>query len=125
MGVRYDGDRHPQSAEFEPNKGANCQLFAYAVLKHFGVNMPPYRSSELWEDTENTIVVQSFEPLDLLLFNDNDTSRGAHIAVYVGDDQVLHLSKDVGAPEICRVSELLQRPKYRHLIGAKRVAKSR
>jgi hypothetical protein len=27
---------------------ANCQVFAYALLEHFGIAMPPLRSSELW-----------------------------------------------------------------------------
>lgn len=121
MRVRYDDDRHPQSTEFDFSKGANCQLFAYALLKHFGVNVPLLRSSQLWEDTERTDVVQDFEPLDLLLFNDKDTSWGAHMAVYLGDGQLIHLSKSAGLPEICRLSEILDRPKYKRLIGAKRV----
>ena len=61
--VTYDYDRHPQSASFDFSKGANCQLWAYAVLKHFGVNMPPFRSSELWEDCIDTESVKNYKPL--------------------------------------------------------------
>ena len=34
--------------------GCNCQVFAYAVLKHFGVELPPFRSSNLCEDDRYT-----------------------------------------------------------------------
>lgn len=119
--IRYDGERHPQSAKFDFDQGANCQLFAYALLRHFGLTVPPYRSSELWADEEHTRVVHDFEPLDLLLFTDNETAWGAHVAVYIGDGHLIHLSKDVGLPEVCSISELLKRPKYCRLLGARRV----
>ena len=118
--ISYDFNRHPQSAEFDFNHGANCQLFAYALLRHFGVTIPPFRSSELWEDTESTQIVHELEPLDLLLFNDTHKSWGAHVAVYLGDNTVLHLSKKVGRPAICALPELQFEPKYRVFIGAKR-----
>jgi hypothetical protein len=119
--IPYDSTRHPQSAEFDFRKGANCQLWAYALLKHFGVEVPPFRSSELWEDQAFSDVVQEFAPLDLLLFNDTERSWGAHVAVYLGDGVVAHLSRQVGRPEICAVEEMLQNPKYQVLVGAKRI----
>jgi hypothetical protein len=49
--------------------GANCQNFAYELLRYFGRHVPFLRSSNLWDDTEHTIVVDKYQPLDLLLFN--------------------------------------------------------
>lgn len=122
--IRYDAARHPQAVAFGFDNGANCQLWAYALLKHFGVDVPPFRSSELWDDAEFTELVRDFEPLDLLLFNDADSAWGAHVAVYLGDGFVAHLSRQVGVPEVRSVEEMLGNPKYRMLIGAKRVRSS-
>ena len=119
--IRYDYDRHPQSAEFDFNQGANCQLFAYALLRHFGVAVPPFRSSQLWEDQASTRFVHDLEPLDLLLVNATNNSWGAHVAVYLGDNTAIHLSKKNGLPVICPLPELLLEPKYKVLIGAKRI----
>lgn len=119
--IPYDPTRHPQSAEFEFGAGANCQLWAYALLGHFGIEVPPFRSGELWEDTEFGDAVGEFEPLDLLLFNETDRSWGAHVAVYLGDGLVAHLSRHVGRPEVRTIADVLRNPKYRVLIGAKRI----
>ena len=119
--IPYDSTRHPQSAEFDFSKGANCQLWAYALLKHFGLEVPPFRSSELWEDQEFSDTVHGFEPLDLMLFNDTANSWGAHVAVYLGDGVVAHLSRQIGLPEVCTIEEMLRNTKYRVLVGAKRI----
>ncbi len=122
MNITYEGDRHPQSAEFDfGNKGANCQLYAYALLKHFGVIVPPFRSSQLWEDKKHTKVVYDLEPLDLLLFNDTNDSWGAHVAVYIGEEMVIHLAKNIGLPDICPLQKMLLNPRYKVFIGAKRI----
>ena len=119
--IPYDSDRHPRSAEFDFSQGANCQLWAYALLEHFGLEVPPFRSSELWEDNEFDDAVRQFEPLDLILFNDTKSSWGAHVAVCLGDDVVAHLSRQMGLPEVCAIEEMLRTPKYRVLVGAKRI----
>src|ERR1700682_4832058 len=92
--VRYDLTHDPNSPVLLPMaQGANCQNFAYEVLGHFGRRMPYFRSSELWEDTEYTAVADQPRALDLLLFNRTDRAWGAHVALYVGDEQAIHLSK--------------------------------
>jgi len=121
MRVSYDYDRHPQSAEFDLSLGANCQLWAYALLRYFGIIVPPFRSSQLWEDTEQSEVANEMKPLDLLLFNELEDSWGAHVAVYLGDGAVAHLSQENRLPEVCPLEAMLQIPKYRVFIGAKRM----
>jgi N-dimethylarginine dimethylaminohydrolase len=66
--VRYVSSNYPGTAK-GLNKGANCQHFAYELLRHFGVTVPDFRSSELWADTVYTERVLEFELLDLLLWN--------------------------------------------------------
>jgi hypothetical protein len=118
--VPYMYERHPGVAT-DLRSGANCQLFAYAVLAHFGRTVPPLRSSNLWEDTTATKVVTELEPLDLLFFNPTTSSFGAHIAVYVAPGEILHLCKEVGVPAVWNEADFAARPNYRVLVGAKRV----
>jgi cell wall-associated NlpC family hydrolase len=121
LSIPYDGERHPQAVTFDPSKGANCQLFAYAVLRHFRITVPHCRSGELWEDEEYTVKVEQLESLDLLLLNPTSDSWGAHVAVYLGDTQLIHLSKAIGVPAITSLEELQRIPRYLTLVGAKRV----
>src|SRR6266540_3208285 len=69
--VKYDQD-HDGGAPLLPSisESPNCQNFAYALLKHFGYEISPFRSSNLWEDAEETVIVTGeLRALDLLLFN--------------------------------------------------------
>ncbi|MEV6330156.1 hydrolase [Streptomyces sp. NPDC051909] len=123
--VRYDGSRFPGSAAVTAlpglAAGANCQLFAYEVLRHFGLAPPDLRSSELWSDTESTVHVPVARPLDLVLFNSTARAFGAHVGVHVGDDAVLHLCAEVRHPAVWGPAEFAVRDRYRVRLGAKRV----
>ncbi|MEM7734704.1 MAG: NlpC/P60 family protein [Deinococcota bacterium] len=103
------------------SEGANCQHFAYSLLRHFGLSVPGFRSSNLWEDTTYTHHVDAFEPFDLLLWNSKPRAWGAHVGVYLGEEQVIHLAKSVGKPAVWSLSEFRLEPAYQHFIGAKRV----
>ncbi|MGH4031345.1 hydrolase [Actinomycetota bacterium Odt1-20B] len=121
----YVGSRFPGAAAVRDlpglGAGANCQLFAYEVLRHFGLSPAPLRSSELWEDTDSTVHAAEPEPLDLLLFNGSAAAYGAHVGVWAGDDAVLHLCAEVGRPAVWRLEDFAARERYRVLLGAKRV----
>jgi hypothetical protein len=123
--VRYVGARFPGSPAVAAcpglQDGANCQLFAYDVLRHFGLNPPPLRSSELWADNDTTTRVTVAQPLDLVLVNGTSDAWGAHVGVWVGDEGVLHLCAEVGRPAVWPMSEFATRQRYRILIGIKRV----
>nr|WP_236652000.1 hydrolase [Streptacidiphilus neutrinimicus] len=101
--------------------GANCQLYAYAVLAHFGLRLPPLRSAELWTDRTATREVPAPEPLDLLLFAPTGDPYGAHLGVWLGPDRVLHLSREVGHPALWPLAAFRARDRYRVLLGLKRV----
>jgi cell wall-associated NlpC family hydrolase len=102
-------------------EGANCQLFAYAVLRHFSLAPPDLRSSELWADTRATARVSVAQPLDLVLFNATDDAYGAHVGVWVTEGRVLHLCAEVGRPAVWEATDFAKRQRYRVLIGFKRV----
>ncbi|MFJ8196404.1 hydrolase [Streptomyces sp. NPDC096152] len=123
--VPYAASRFPGSpavaARPDPAAGANCQLYAYAVLRHFGLAPPPLRSSELWADTRDTVRVPRPRPLDLLLFNAVDDAYGAHVGVWADEDRVLHLCAEAGRPAVWTPADFAARERYRVLVGVKRV----
>ena len=119
--VCYNAEQSPGApGPSDLSEGANCQSFAYALLRHFGKKIPDFRSSELWEDELWTLRVASLEPLDLLLYNAEDRSWGAHVAVMLGEAQIIHLAKEKGRAEIWTHEQFINTPRYRYFIGAKR-----
>jgi hypothetical protein len=128
--VRYVGARYPGSPAVRARpglaEGANCQLFAYEVLRHFGLQPPDLRSSELWLDTGSTGEVTVPQPLDLVLLNSTRDPWGAHVGVWAGDDagegKVLHLCAEAGRPALWSLPMFAVRPSYRELIGYKRLS---
>ena len=122
LDVSYNGDCYPGAPGVSGiAHGANCQQFAYELLRHFGKHVPDFRSSDLWEDVGFTLEVSSFEPLDLLLYNSRPQSWGAHVAVYLGEGRIIHLSKELVRPVFWTHEQFLATARYRHFIGAKRV----
>ena len=101
--------------------GANCQRFVYELLRHFGREIPEFRSSELWRDRKYTIAAQNPAPMDIMLFNRSADPWGAHLGLYLGAGKVIHLSKAVGYPAIWRIGEFAGHERYRIFIGAKRL----
>jgi cell wall-associated NlpC family hydrolase len=120
MRVRYNASFYP-GVQKGLEHGANCQHFAYELLRHFGLILPDFRSSELWEDCVYTNPAKELKPLDLLLWNKTPEAWGTHVGVYLGDGQVIHLSKAVGIVSIWMLEEFQKHEQYAFFIGAKRV----
>jgi hypothetical protein len=91
------------------------------VLRLYGIDVPAWRSSELWADTGRSARVPVADPLDLALFNAGQEAWGAHIGVVVGEGRVLHLSVEVGRPTVWSMADFAAQDRYRTLIGFKRI----
>ena len=124
--VRYNGAHYPGAEGVVGlDGGANCQQFAYELIRHFGFAPPDYRSSELWEDETHTQVVPGeLAPCDLLLFNRTSAAWGAHVAVHLGSQFAIHLSQRAGTPLIWTIEDFRLRPEYACFIGAKRARRA-
>lgn len=123
--IAFD-QNHDRDSPILPSlaQSPNCQNFAYALLKHFGHGISAFRSSDLWEDREETVLVEG-EPkaLDLLLFNWTPDPWGAHVALCLGGGHAIHLSKKESTAVIWPISDFLKLPEYRVFVGAKRLRK--
>jgi len=121
MRIRYNGARHPLSASGSIfREGANCQRFVFDLLAHFGYEVGPMRSSELFADREFTRAARRMRRFDILMFNREQRAWGAHLALYLGDNRAIHLSKEVGRPAIWTIPEFFARERYRTLVAIKR-----
>ncbi len=68
--------------------GADCSGFVLAVFAEFGVTLPHYSVSQSQEGTE--IDVADALPGDLIFYSNG--SRINHVAIYIGNGQVIHAS---------------------------------
>jgi len=119
--VPWDGQRYPGAVpRGELALGADDNLFAYELLGQLGKRIPDLRSAELWRDTAFTRVVLTPQPLDLVLFHDRQQAFGAHCGVVCGDNEVVHLCKEVGRPAVWTFEQFAETPRYHHLVGYKR-----
>lgn len=119
--VPYKTDCFPGSDKSRGiEQGANCQYFAYELIRYYGCVIPDFRSSDLWEDAAHTSIVTHLQPLDLVLLHKTQNAWGAHVGVYVGNNFIIHLSKNIGFPIIQNLESVMQQPQYCCFIGAKR-----
>jgi hypothetical protein len=118
--VPYVGARFPGAASRdELELGANCQLWAYAVLRHFSFDPSDFRSDDVWYDSTATRRVYDPRPLDLVLFNSDGDPYRAHVGLWTGD-AVAHLCREVGRPVVWAQSLFYARTRYSVRIGFKR-----
>lgn len=105
--------------------GANCQLFVYTFLHHFGSPFLTFRSSDLWHDRVYTRKVKKMKMFDLILFNKTNDPYGAHVGVCIGENKIFHLLKQVSYPTVWEISEFKKYDKYKIVIGIKRLRKTK
>ena len=69
-------------------KGADCSGFVQSVFKQFGVSLP--RSSRQQVGVGTKISLADAKPGDLIFYAKGGTIN--HVALYIGDGQVVHAS---------------------------------
>lgn len=123
--VRYNGSHFPGAYGLDGLKGgANCQVFVYELLVHFGYDpLPDFRSSELWEDAVFTRKVTDIQPMDILFWNKKKEAWGAHVGLALGEGKAIHLSKENGVAEVWELEKFELEPQYAFFLGAKRPKK--
>lgn len=70
-------------------KGADCSGFVLAVYKNFGVTLPHYSGSQATSGT--SISFSEIQPGDLIFYA-NSSGTINHVAIYIGNNQVIHAS---------------------------------
>ncbi len=70
-------------------KGADCSGFVLSVYKKFGVKLPHHSGSQAKLGTK--ISTSELKPGDLIFYSDNK-GKINHVAIYIGNSQVIHAS---------------------------------
>lgn len=81
-------------------KGADCSGFVMSVFKKYGVNLP--RNSRSQAGCGTTIKVSEAKPGDLIFYAKGKTIN--HVAIYIGNGQVVHASSPKTGIKISNVS---------------------
>ena len=81
-------------------KGADCSGFVMSVFKHFGVSLPHYSGSQAGRGTK--ISLSQAKPGDLVFYAKNGVIN--HVAIYIGNGQVIHASSPRTGIKISNVS---------------------
>ena len=68
--------------------GADCSGFVMSIMKKYGVNLPHYSGSQAQQGTK--VSLSEALPGDLVFYAKNGTIN--HVAIYIGNGQVIHAS---------------------------------
>ncbi len=70
-------------------KGADCSGFVLSIYKKFGVKLPRHSGNQAKEGKK--ISTSELQPGDLIFYSDNK-GKINHVAIYIGNSQVIHAS---------------------------------
>lgn len=98
--------------------GFDCSGLVQYVYKQFGYSLPR-TSRDQWSISNTVISRENLLPGDILYFSDDGTPSGIfHVAIYIGNNEMVHASTPKTGILISGLSE----PYYvRNYLGAKRV----
>ncbi|HJA94032.1 MAG TPA: C40 family peptidase [Candidatus Eisenbergiella merdipullorum] len=94
-------------------KGADCSGFVQSVFKNYGVSLP--RTSAAQSTVGTKVSLSEAQPGDLVFYANN--GRVNHVAIYIGNGQVIHASNPRSGIKISNAS-------YRTPYAVKRVLSS-
>ena len=72
-------------------KGADCSGFVLSIYKNYGIELPHYSKSQSNYGTE--INYKDAQPGDLLFYG-SSKSTISHVAIYLGDGQIVHANDE-------------------------------
>jgi cell wall-associated NlpC family hydrolase len=91
---RYLGTKYRYGGE-SPASGFDCSGFVQYVFGRNGVTLPRTSREQATAGKAAPLKVESLVPGDLLLFASTGTTIN-HVAIYVGDNRILHASAGAG-----------------------------
>lgn len=110
--LQYVGNRYRYGGSSLTN-GTDCSGFTMAVYKHFGYNLVHNAYGQLKET--KSVKMNKIQPGDLIFYGSSKSSC-SHVALYIGDNKVIHASTESTGIVISDYD-------YRKYVGVGRVLK--
>lgn len=113
----------------DPEKGTNCELLVQALVRARGFYIPPFRSSQLYEDQLFTLLVHDAGQIqtgDILGFCEVEKRDfyGIHVGLaWVVDNEevkVIHNARHLGNVKVQGLNEVMEYEKHARLAWIKR-----
>ena len=134
--IPYRSKRNPQTTPVEevfanPEEGTNCELLVHAIVFARGFELPQLRSSDIYEDTAYTNLVEDISQAKTgdiigLCSLDKKGFRGIHVAMVWIDGKninVAHNARHEGFVKIQPIEEAMQHPEHARIAWIKRPTK--
>jgi len=131
--IPYKPNRNPDTIPVEevfanPEAGTNCELLVHAIVSARGFELPRFRSSDLYEDTNYTNPVEGISQVQTgdiigLCSSDKKGFRGIHVAMVWIDGKninVVHNARHEGFVKIQPIEEAMQYPEHARIAWIKR-----
>lgn len=77
---------------FAKNQSLDCSSFTQLIYSHLGIALP--RTSRAQATTGTEVPTGDLLPLDLIFFDTNRDGTVNHVAIYVGNGEILHTNND-------------------------------
>lgn len=82
--------------------GADCSGFVQSIYKHFGVSLP--RTASAQASAGRYVSWGDLQPGDLVFYSGNGGQSVTHVAIYIGNSQIIHASTPSGGIKISSVN---------------------
>lgn len=74
--------------------GADCSGFVQSIYKHFGISLP--RTASAQAGAGRYVSWGDLQPGDLVFYSGNGGKSVTHVAIYIGNSQIIHASTPSG-----------------------------
>jgi cell wall-associated NlpC family hydrolase len=114
LGVRYT------FGSANPKRGLDCSGFVQHIFRQNGITLPRTSRQQAKVGEKLPVRLSSLEPGDLVMFAGNGV-RIDHVAIYAGDNRILHSSKSGRGVRYDDLGTSRGRWFVTHMVAARRV----
>ncbi|MFD2331984.1 C40 family peptidase [Cohnella sp. GCM10020058] len=88
LGKKYLGVKYRLGAPTGTTKVFDCSSFTQYIFGKYGVKLPRVSSAQATKG--KTVAKSELKKGDLVFFKSSNSSKIGHVAVYIGNDKILH-----------------------------------
>ena len=86
--------------------GADCSGFVQSIYKHFGVSLPRGARGQATVGTK--VSLDALQPGDLIFYSGNGGQSITHVAIYIGNAQIVHASTSKGGIKVASANIMVK-----------------